>query len=606
MTIKADCAAFLAPKCWPNLLGRTPLIVVAMLLCISTANAQTKKSEALTPVISYLLFEDFGPGNTMPVQDAARFLIQSTFGPTYGDIAELSNSSFQAWLNRQYALPVTKTVAYAESQGWIENYPLMIARSADSSLLNVMLRAPDQLRQRVAYALSQIFVVSRDVSNGIHERPLFYLDYYDMLAENAFGNYRELMERVTLHDVMGFYLTMRLNAPANTQVGPIGHPSAFFVTASDENYARELMQLFSIGLIELNIDGTPKLLDGQPIPTYTQDTIENFARVFTGWNYQSSNPNGSSFFNLGIPNDTRPMISFDNFHDKEPKKLLNNVVLPANQTAVQDLEMALDNVFNHPNVGPFVSQRLIQHLVTSNPTPGYVERIARVFNDNGDGVRGDLKAVINAILLDTEARNGHRTLPNQFGKFKEPFIRQMSLWRGLEARRKLNNRNLFSSYDDNFLDRFKQAPLWSPTVFNFYQPDFSPPGVLRENGLLAPVAQLMDTESVIGIATVYEEYVQRHHDDANNSFASSPSALLLNTSDWQALIPDDLSSVDQLIERLDVVFLAGGMSEEMRDVLRAVHASTNPDSNYLVQSKAQIVIDLLNIVMLSPQFSIQK
>ena len=586
-------------------LYRLKIMFFAVLICISSASVKADPIKALPNIINYLLFEDLGPGNTMSVEDASRFLVQTTFGPTYEGIVELSNSSFKAWLNRQYSLPVTRTVDYAESQeGWITNYPLIIGRAHDSALLNVMLTAPDQLRHRVAYALSQIFVVSLNVSNGISERPLFYLDYYDLLAENAFGNYRDLLEKVTLNDVMGFYLTMKLNAPANTQVGPVNHPAAFFSTSPDENYAREIMQLFSIGLVELNLDGTPVMVNGEAVPTYTQETVENFARVFTGWNYKSAN--GSSFFNLGVPFDTSPMISFDDFHDKGTKTLLNNETLPANQTAVRDLDMALDNIFNHKNVAPFISKLLIQHLVTSNPTPAYVERVARVFNNNGSNVRGDLKAVVEAILLDTEARNGHKTLPNQFGKFKEPYIRQLSLWRGLHARRKVSNRNLFSAYDDGFLERLRQQPLKAPSVFNFYQPDFSPPGVFRDDGLVAPVAQLMDTESVIGIATVHEEYVQRHHDDASNTFATSLETFLLNTQDWQTLVSDDLSSFDDLIERLNVVFLAGAMTDEMRDVLRAVHSSSNPNSSYLVQHKWQIVIDLLNIIMVSPQFMVQK
>ena len=578
--------------------------IVAFICLVGSMNARAEPSKSLPPIINYLLFSDIGPGNTMSVDEASRFLMQTTYGPTYDDIVELSNSSFQAWLNRQYALPVTKTVGYVESQGWVTTPPLIISRAGDSALLNVMLTAPDQLRQRVAYALSQIFVVSRDVSNGINERPLFYLDYYDLLAENAFGNYRELLEKVTLNDVMGFYLTMKLNAPANTQVGPVGHPAAFFSASPDENYAREVMQLFSIGLVELNLDGTPVMVNGEPVPSYTQETVENFARVFTGWNFQSAN--GTSFFNLGVPPDTRPMVSFDDFHDKGAKTLLNNQTLPANQTAIRDLEMALDNIFNHQNVAPFISKLLIQHLVTSNPTPAYVERVARVFNNNGNNVRGDLKAVVNAILLDSEARNGHNTLPNLFGKFKEPFIRQISLWRGLNARRKVSNRNLFGAYDDGFLRRLRQMPLRAPSVFNFYQPGFSPPGVFRDNSLVAPVAQLMDTESVIGIATVHEEYVQRHHDDAGNDFASSSETFLLNTQEWQSLVSDDLSSFEGLIERFNVVFFAGAMTDEMREVLRSVHASSNPNSVYFVQHEWEIVIDLLNIIMVSPQFAVQK
>lgn len=582
-------------------------MLMSLLLSIATANSHaqqtnTQHGRTLPSIINYLLFSDQGPGNTMPVEDAARFLTQTTFGPRYQDIVELSNSSYQAWLNRQFALPTTKMTDYVASQGWVTNHPLILANATDSALLNIMLNGQDQLRQRVAYALSQIFVVSRQVSSGINERPLFYLDYYDLLAENAFGNYRELLEKVTLNDVMGFYLTMRLNAPANTQVGPVNHPAAFFVPSPDENYAREIMQLFSIGLVELNLDGTPKLRNGQPIPSYTQDTVESMARVFTGWNIQGITPAQTTFFNLGIPGDTRPMVPFDEFHDKGPKTLLNNVTLPANQSARRDLTLALDNIFNHPNVGPFIGKLLIQHLVTSNPTPAYVQRVARVFNNNGNGVRGDLKAVITAILLDTEARNGHRTLPNRFGKFKEPFVRQLALWRGMQARRRVNNRNLFSAYDTLFLDRLQQFPLNAPSVFNFYQPDFSPPGIFRERDLVAPVAQLFDTQTLIGISSTFEEYIQRHHDDAGNSFAESASDLLLNTRSFQELIPDDLSSVDALIERLNLIFMAGAMSDEMRNVLRSVHSSPE----YVVTSKAQIVIDLLNIIAVSPQYSVQK
>ncbi len=586
---------------------RISLKGLSRLLCCATLTfglispvsfASTRVQNALPAIIDLLLREE----ESVSEEAAARFLTQTTFGPTYADIVALTNTSLESWLDRQYALPITKTVDYAQSQGWISNYPLIISRSHDSSLLNVMLSAPDQLRHRVAYALSQIFVVSLDVNNGMQERPVFYLDYHDLLAENAFGNYRDLLEKITLNDVMGFYLTMRLNAPANTQVGPVNHPSAFFVTSPDENYAREIMQLFSIGLVELNIDGTPKLdSSGEQIPSYTQETVENFARVFTGWNYQSANPNSNSFFNLGIPSDTRPMRSFDSFHDKGTKRLLNGVVLPPNQTAQQDLELALDNIFNHPNVGPFIGKLLIQHLVTSNPTPAYVARVARVFNNNGRGVRGDLKAVVNAILLDDEARNGHKTLPNRFGKYKEPFIKQLTMWRAMNARRKVTNRNLFDAYDDVFLDRLGQFPLRAQSVFNFYQPDFSV-GLFRQLGLVAPVAQLFDTQSLIGIATAYEEYIQRHHDNAGNDFATSNSDLLLDTADWEALIPNDLSSIEALIDRMDLVFMAGAMTEEMRQVLRDMHSGPS----YQVTDKWRIVIDLLNVIMLSPQFSVQK
>ncbi len=568
------------------------------------ANAQqTNVATRITPIINYLLFSDTSVGEEVAAEEASRFLVQTTFGPTYDEIAKLSNGSLDTWLAEQFSLPQTKTVDYAESQNWVTTYPLIVAGSARSSLLNVMLSAPDQLRQRMAYALSQIFVVSRDVNNGMNERPLYYLDYYDLLAENAFGNYRDLLEKVTKNSVMAYYLTLNLNAPAGTQVGPIGHPASFFVSSPDENYAREVLQLFSIGLVELNIDGTPKVENGESIASYTQETIENFARVFTGWNYQAgSTPENSSFFNLGIPRHTMPMIAFDEFHDMGEKTLLNNVTLPANQSAEKDLDDALDNIFNHPNVGPFIGKLLIQHFVTSNPSPAYVARVAGIFNNNGQGIRGDLQAVITTILLDTEARNGHQTMPNKFGKFKEPFIRQTALWRGLHARRRTSNNNMFDAYDTSFLRRLGQFPLEARSVFNFYQADFSPSGPLNQAGLLAPVSQLIDSESVVSIATTGEEYIQRHHDNATNSFASSADDLLIDSQPLEDLIPEDLSDVDGLIERLNLVFLGGAMSDEMRQVLREVH----DPSLYLVEDKWRIAIDLANIIILSPQFMVQK
>lgn len=570
------------------------------------AQSTSSKASKLTPVLMLLLDSNVDGEEKMALEDASRFLIQTTFGPTYDDISRLSNSSFKRWIDQQINLPPTRTTDYAISHNWVYNYPddlRDIAGSTESSILNVMLEAPDQLRQRMAYTLSQIFVVSRKVNNGMNERPFYYLDYYDLLLENAFGNYRDLLEKVTKNAVMAYYLNVNLNAPPNTQVGPLSHPASFFVKSSDENYAREVMQLFSIGLVKLNIDGTPVMVNGETVPTYTQKTIENMARVFTGWNYQSgSTPANSSFFNLGVPRHTKPMISFDNFHDQKPKTLLNGVTLPANQSAEKDLDDALDNIFNHPNVGPFIGKRLIQHFVTSNPTPSYVTRVAKVFNNNGRGIRGDLNAVIRAVLLDTEARNGHKTLPKQFGKFKEPFIRQTALWRGLSARRRTENNNLFSPYDEAFLRRFKQAPLRANSVFNFYQPDFSPSGSLKEAGLLAPESQLIDSESVVSIATVFEEYLQRHHVNSGNSFATQTTILLFNTAPLHSLVPNDLRNPEELIERLNLVFLGGAMSDEMRQILLNVH----DPSVYLAQEKWQVVIDLANIIMLSPQYMIQK
>ena len=272
---------------------------------------------------------------------------------------------------------------------------------------------------------------------------------------------------------MGVYLSML----GNQRADPARNISP------DENYAREMMQLFTIGLVELNPDGTVRTdARGQEIPTYDQDIIEGFARVFTGWNYAE----GANFNRARrtVANQTVPMELYPDYHSTESKQLLNGVQLPAGQSGQRDLEDALDNVFAHPNVGPFIATRLIERLVTSNPTPGYVQRVASTFNDNGGGVRGDLEAVVKAILLDVEARSANTTPSG--GKLKEPLLRLTQLWRAYDAR----------SADGTFVfrpstnDVFAQGPLQSPSVFNFFSPFYAPPGEIADAGLTAPELQI--------------------------------------------------------------------------------------------------------------------
>lgn len=587
-------------------LHKTLLASFAVFVLLVPVQGHTQERFAHGPAIYLLLLDDSNPNALAPSTaespaDAARFLMQATFGPSYSEIMQLNGDKFDSWLQSQFSSPQTSMVEYSENSGWIGNNNVSVSGASRASLLNVMLEADDQLRQRVTYALSQIFVVSRDFNDGITERSVYFLDYYDLLGEHAFGNYRELLEAISKNDVMGRYLSFALNAKAGSELGPFDR--RYTVISPDENYAREILQLFSIGLVQLNIDGTPvRDALGNTVPTYTQATIENFARVFTGWNLDFSATGRLGFNNLGIPPNTDPLKSWDEYHDVGPKTLLNNAQIPGNLTAEQDLDRALDNIFNHTNVGPFISYRLIQHLVTSNPTPEYVERVANIFNDNGSGVRGDLKAVVRAILLDVEARNGHIDLPDTFGKLKEPFVRQVALWRGLEASRRTNNNLLWSAYHRTFLARHRQFPLEAPSVFNFFQPDFSPPGPLAELGLLAPEGQLIDLESAIGIATSYEEYLQRWHVDSGNSFASSTTSVLIDYNKLAPLVPDDLRNPVDLVERVNLVFLAGAMSNQMKAVLLAMH--NGPD--YLPASKVAVVEDIVTTVIQSPQFWVQQ
>jgi uncharacterized protein (DUF1800 family) len=374
------------------------------------------------------------PQTAAPVSaaDAARLLEQATFGVTANDVAHVQSIGIDAYINEQMAYPPTQYTGYgytphAGRPGCIgdgsrppdasslcardEYTPFQVQRD----FFTHALKNPDQLRQRVAFALSQIVVVS-----GIEIYEAYGLaNYQNLLLKDAFGNYRTLLEDVTLSPIMGRYLDMVNSDKTNPQTG----------TVPNQNYAREVLQLFSIGLVALNTDGTPQLdASGAPIPTYDAATIEGFSSAFTGWAYppQPGTPAGWG----DLTNYQGTMVAFPDHHEAGTKTLLNGYTIPANQTPAQDLANALDNIFNHPNVGPFISQQLIQHLVTSNPTPAYVGRVAAVFANNGQGVRGDLSAVVRAILTDVEAR-GAAPATSIFGHLREPALFITSVVRSL-------------------------------------------------------------------------------------------------------------------------------------------------------------------------------
>jgi len=318
------------------------------------------------------------------------------------------------------------------------------------------------LRQRVAFALSQIFVTSLEklIWNGN------MASYQDMLLNDAFGNYRQIMEDVTLSPAMGQYLDMGNNAMANPATGAV----------ANENYARELMQLFTIGTVMLNQDGTAQMdSKGIPIPTYLQPTVAEFARVYTGWTYA---PNPGQPVEWGAYYSAGNMVPYPPEHDAGSKQLLNGYVAPAGLTNQEDLDGALDNIFNHPNVGPFVGKLLIQHLVKSNPSPAYVSRVAAAFNNNGSGVRGDMKATITAILLDPEARandNGGNDQPTD-GHLQEPALFMAGMVRAFGGQ--MTNRNYYSTD----LANMGQDVFDSPSVFNYYAPDYLVPGTTVMGG----------------------------------------------------------------------------------------------------------------------------
>lgn len=484
--------------------------------------------------------------------DAARLLTQATFGATHADLAAATNhSSLAAWVDEQMALPATLQLPRVQAFG---NASLRPPRHY--VWWETAVGAEDQLRQRVAFALSEIFVVS-DIDYTLGNTQHGVVNYYDMLTMSAFGNFREMLESITLSPVMGIYLSMVRNEKAD----PINN------IRPDENYAREVMQLFTIGLYELNAGGTPIPI-GNPTPAYTQSNVEEYARVFTGWNFADSSEWQST--NLTQNSKIAPMVPLEAFHDSGSKQLLGGVVAPAGLSAREDMELALDSLFNHPNVGPFIGKSLIQRLVTSNPTEQYVARVAAVFNDNGAGVRGDMGAMIKAILLDNEARqalaSADSKMVQNYGKLKEPLLKATHILRAFNAtpgKKADSNFHLFSKTSDAVDDLFGQAVLSSSSVFNFFSPGFRSSFGLSGNEqspLLAPELQIL-TESLLSAAS---NDLHSLLYDSNNHSDGNGRAAMLNIDAPIAILR---KGRNVYLEHMDLLLMSGGMSENMASVL---------------------------------------
>jgi uncharacterized protein (DUF1800 family) len=541
---------------------------------------------------------DGAPEGPHSANEASRFLTQATFGPTLAEIERLRGIGYDAWLVEQLAMAPTLHLPYWDGLRAVEE---TYQNGRQETWFHHAIVGRDQLRQRVAFALSQIFVVS-DRSGAIEGTPDGMAHYYDVLVRNAFGNYRTLLGEVTLHPVMGHYLSMFKNRK----------PDAALNIRPDENYAREIMQLFSIGLVELNPDGTPKLdAQGRQVPTYTQDTIRGFAHVFTGWNWANCpRTNGGQWYEweycpVGPQSNPNagwrlPMQEWETYHASEgTKQLLNypgvalaNGVLPAGGTARGDLDAALDNVFRHPNVGPFVAKLLIQRLVDSNPSPAYVARVAAKFDDNGSGVRGDLGAVVRAILMDAEARTVAPLAQNR-GKLREPLLRVTQLWRALDARAQDSRyREWYIDYDTN------QAPLRSPTVFNFYLPGYMLPGELATLGLRSPEFQITTDTFVSRLSNLMARNVYYYY-QGNPDLEPETIATHI-----QRDVPLGLASPRLLVDRYDLLFMGGRMSDFMFERLVEHVSAIDPDD--WEGAPRMRVQDALWLILTSPEYVIER
>ncbi len=533
--------------------------------------------------------------------EAFRFLNQASFGATETEAARLIsmgniNTAYAAWIDAEIAKPASTLLPAVEAA-----YPNPVPVGFNIASLNAprvekwfanTLRGSDQLRGRVAWALSQIFVVSQ--IGALQNLPSATADFYDLLARDALGDYRTLLQDVTLHPAMGVYLSMLGNqkAVAGTNLRP------------DENYAREVMQLMSIGLVELDLDGSVRRdAGGQPIPTYDQSIIEGFARVFTGWKWACPTTNPACTFTNVRPqiaplpgyNQILPMRLYAAQHETGTKKLLSGVTLPANQSGEMDLQMALDNIANHPNVAPFMSRQLIQKLVTSNPSPAYVRRIATLFNNDGTGRRGNLAAVVRAILLDAEARPaGQGIAPVAPGKVKEPLLRLTQLWRAYDARAASGKTGVARNFGGGVSNVFGQGPGLSPSVFNFYSPSYAPPGEIANQGMVAPELQLA-TEYLNTQVTNYF-WTQAVARTITQSPALNVDDMYIDTSEEIGVAADSTLLVNRVAERL--LGGATNISPELATLVRAqVDRSTSANTR---------VADAVYFIAISPEYTLQR
>lgn len=475
---------------------------------------------------------------TISARAAARLLDQASWGPTPAGIAQVQQLGIQGWLNRQFSL----------NSSDLPDQPSLDSSGKRNTDLSPVQRAffqnalsgQDQLRQRVAFALSQIWVVSQ---LGLPDAYAFP-PYWRVFRDNAFGNYRDLMRAVTLNPAMGHYLDMANNNKGNPVKG----------TSANENYGREMMQLFTLGLNQLNPDGSLQLdSTGQPIPIYTQTVVTNMAKAFTGWTYPTA-PGATAKFN-NPEYYYGQMFAVEANHDQSAKTIFGNVTIPAGQTAEQDLDSVLDAMMAQPTMAPFVSRQLIQHLVTSNPSPAYVSRVAAVFTDNGSGVKGDLKAVINAILTDPEARAGDEAgavTDADFGHLREPVLFMASVLRGL------NGTLTATSATARDAAAMSEDLFRAPSVFSYFAP-----GYRTATGLLGPEFQIYSTATAAERANIVTALLYGKLDSGTTV---NLAAFLANAGD-----------TGTLADFIGSQFLHGAMSTTLRTAMvNAANAVSTP------------------------------
>ena len=530
---------------------------------------------------------------------AARFLSQATLGADYPLVTLVASMGESAWLESQfvepagYLFPYTDYLIKLAADSEIDGEYTEVYGGPESFHMHAwwtqVMTSPDIVRQRMALALSEIFVISSNVEI-IGESPYVITQYYDTLLQHSFGNFRDLLKAISLNPAMAIYLSHLNNEKANPETGRF----------PDENYAREVMQLFSIGLFELNPDGSRRKDEsGNDIPTYGQAEIREFAKIFTGLAMDVPDEGfgvvpccNDGFYEHA--RDMKPLVMFDDFHSSGEKRLLNGAVVPAGQTGMQDIDSAIDNLFNHPNVGPFIGKQLIQRLVKSNPSPAYVARVSAAFNGENGAARGDMKAVIRAILLDPEARSGDAEAEANSGeagevvagRLREPFVRLVRLARTFGATTPDRN---FAAQGYEIAPTLKQYVFFSPSVFNFFQPGYSPNGEVRDAGLVAPEFQIVNASTVIEIKNLVDRWLQ------TGRFDERVGQLAIETVSFEREL-SLAADPDALIAHLNTIMTYGRLSQSTIDAIRPVIES---EQEPLTRVKKAVYL-----IAISPDFAV--
>ncbi len=559
------------------------VVAAGLTACFASSDGGDTQSPSASITITGSEFE-FPDDN-----NAARFLTQATFGPTRSEIDALVNSGLSTWVQRQFNEDISffsaRVVARGIAEGDLDD------NAASDVYWDTLVTADDQLRQRMVYALSQILVVSEARGSDLDNEPLALAYYMDILTRNAFGNFRDLIEEVTYSPAMAIYLTYLRNQKANPDTGSV----------PDENYAREIMQLFTIGLLELQSDGSPVPGD---IETYTNDDVIGLAKVFTGLSlkggFKSRDADEDALYSR--------LVIYPEYHSTDEKSFLG-VTIPANTGAEASIDIALDTLFNHPNVGPFIGRQLIQRLVTSNPSGPYVQRVARAFESGtfqlpngdfvGEGRRGDLRATLAAVILDTEARQDPSVSGDSFGKVREPVLRFVQWARAFNIR-------TANAFEERYLndmssnDRLGQHPFRSKSVFNFYRPFYVAPGTATgDANITAPELQILNESTAVGYVNTMSRFVR---DDSPDERDVSGNAFSPDYTTEMALADDPAA----LVAHLDALLTYGRMTTTTRTRITDFLAAMPLEADDLEEDRMFRVHLAVLMAVTSPEYIVQR